>query len=290
MAIAFHADSVGILCATSKKTADLSGCGDSGRRADTTLALNGDTIGALRWTSAKGGDYAGLDWHASIQRGAGFAGDFRLRNTITTLKAMLGAFALLSASGGATVPAAGTDGAHALPAAVIQAEVLPSIEILSKQLNLAGRCNGSAFDLNTFINTTAQTSASVRVSSSALTPSLLEQFTDNTGANVGVFNANYPNFHILGFGGGLAPNTPITISIATYTGPNLSGTVTFTSTITFNCTSGQISRLGRAPPLLTPVPALNSTGLAMLALLLGLAGASVLRIRRVPRARLRACR
>lgn len=222
----------------------------------------------------------GSTWRASLQRDAGSAGDYRLRNTMTTLKAMLGAFALLSAGAGMATPDAGTDGAQPLTNAVVQAEVLPSIEILPKQLNLAGRCNGSAFDLNTFINTTAQTSASVRVSSSAVNPSLLEQFTDNTGANVGVFNDDYPNFHILGFGGGLAPNTPITISIATYTGPNLTGTVTFTSTMTFNCTTGQISRLARAPPLLTAVPALDSTGLAVLAMLLGLAGAAVLRIRR----------
>jgi hypothetical protein len=193
---------------------------------------------------------------------------------------MLGAFALFSASAGLAVPAAGTDGARPLTNAVLQADVLPSIEILPKQLNLSGRCNGSAFDLNTFINTTAQTSASVRVSSTALNPSLLELFTDNTGVNVGVFNAEYPTFHILGFGGGLAPNTPITISIATYTGPNLTGTVTFTSTITFNCTTGQVSQLGRAPPLLTAVPALDSTGLALLVMLVGLAGAAASRVRR----------
>jgi len=192
---------------------------------------------------------------------------------------MLGAFALLSAGVGATVPTAGTAGAQPLSNAVVQADVLPSIEILPKQLNLAGRCNGSAFDLNTFINTTAQTSADVRVSSSAVNPSLLEEFTDNTGANVGVFNADYPTFHILGFGGGLAPNTPITISIATYTDPNLAGTLTFTSTITFNCTTGRISRLARDPPLQTPIPALDSTGLALLAMLLGLLGAAALRCR-----------
>ncbi len=193
---------------------------------------------------------------------------------------MLGAFALFSASAGIAVPNAGTDGAQPLSNAVVQADVLPSIEILSKQLNLGGRCNGSAFDLNTFINTTAQTSASVRVSSTAVSPSLLEQFTDNTGANVGVYNAEYPTFHILGFGGGLAPNTPITISISTYTGPNLSGTVTFTSTITFNCTTGQISRLARDPPLVIEVPALDSTGLALLAMLVGLGGVGALRFRR----------
>ncbi len=198
---------------------------------------------------------------------------------MTALKAMLGAFAL-SASAGMAAPAAGTDGAHPLTNAVVLASVVPSIEILPKQLNLAGRCNGSTFDLNTFINTTAQTSANVRLSSPAVTPSLLEQFTDNTGANVGVFNDVYPNFHILGFGGGLAPNTPITVSITTYTGPNLTGTVTFTSTITFNCTTGQISRLARAPPLVLPVPALDAAGLALLAMLLGLLGAAALRIRR----------
>jgi hypothetical protein len=191
---------------------------------------------------------------------------------------MLGAFALFSASAGMAAPDGGTAGAHPLTNAAVQASVLPSIEILPKQLNLAGRCNGSAFDLNTFINTTAQTSASVTVSSTAVNPSLLEQFTDNTGGNVGVFNADYPNFHILGFGGGLAPNTPITVSIATYTGPNLTGTLTFTSTITFNCTTGQVSRLAFAPPLATAVPALDSTGLALLAMLVGLAGAAALRV------------
>ena len=205
-----------------------------------------------------------------------------MRNTITAPKAMLGAFALLSAVAGATVPAAGTAGAPSLPSSVVEASVVPSIEILPKQLNLAGRCNGSAFDLNTFINATAQTSASVRVSSTALNPSLLEKFTDNTGANVGAFNDDYPNFHILGFGGGLAPNTPLTITIDTYTGPNLTGTVTFTSTIVFNCTTGEIAGLRPAPPLIpAAVPALGTTGLAMLTLLLGLAAAAALRIRRV---------
>jgi hypothetical protein len=113
-----------------------------------------------------------------------------------------------------------------------------------------------------------------------LNPSLLEQFTDNTGANVGVFNANYPNFHILAFGGGLAPNTPIIISITTYTGPNLTGTATFTSTIKFDCTTGQVSRLARDPPLLTAVPALDPAGLALLVMLVGIAGAAALRVRR----------
>jgi hypothetical protein len=72
----------------------------------------------------------------------GPAGDFRLRNAITTLKAMLGVFALFSASAGIAAPSGGTDGAQPLYNAVVQADVVPSIEILPKQLNLAGRCNG----------------------------------------------------------------------------------------------------------------------------------------------------
>ncbi|HKW79651.1 MAG TPA: hypothetical protein VJQ49_01460, partial [Casimicrobiaceae bacterium] len=123
----------------------------------------------------------------------------------------------------------------------MQSEIQPSIEILHQQSNLAGRCNGSAFDLNTFINATAQTSADVRVTSPSVNPSLLEEFTDSTGANVGLFNDVYPNFHILAFGGGLAPNTPIVITITTYTGPSLSGAVTFTSTIRFDCTTGAVT-------------------------------------------------
>jgi hypothetical protein len=91
----------------------------------------------------------------------------------------------------------------------------------------------------------------------------------------------------LGFGGGLAPNTPITVTITTYTGPNLTGTATFTSSITFDCTTGQIKQLGRAPPLLTAIPALDSTGLALLAMLVGLAGAAGLRVRRRAARRLR---
>jgi hypothetical protein len=193
--------------------------------------------------------------------------------------AMLGAFALLAAGAATAVPAAGTEGAATLTNPAVQAEVVPSIEILSEQPNIAGRCNGAAFDLNTFINATALTSASVRVSSPALNPSLLEQFTDNTGTNVGAFNNVYPTFHILAFGGGLAPNTPITISIATFTGPNLTGSVTFTSTITFNCTTGAIARLARSPPILGAIPALGRTGLALLAIMLALLGASAARAR-----------
>ncbi|MGH8713652.1 MAG: hypothetical protein ACREYB_06575 [Casimicrobiaceae bacterium] len=200
---------------------------------------------------------------------------------------MLGAFALLSASPAIALPAAGTAGASAQSNPAVQAEVVPSIEILSNQPNIAGRCNGAAFDLNTFINATALTSASVRVSSPALNPSLLEQFTDNTGANVGAFNGTYPTFHILAFGGGLAPNTPLTISIATFTGPNLTGSITFTSTITFNCTTGTIVRLARAPPIVGAIPALSGAGLALLAIMLALLGAFAARARlaRTPRRR-----
>jgi hypothetical protein len=41
-----------------------------------------------------------------------------------------------------------------------------------------------------------------------------------------------------------------------------------------------VSRLARDPPLLTAVPALDPAGLALLVMLVGIAGAAALRVRR----------
>ena len=81
-----------------------------------------------------------------------------------------------------------------------------------------------------------------------------------------MFNADYPNFHILGFGGGSAPNTPITVIITTYTGPNLTGTATFTEHDHVRIARpARISRLSRDPPLLAgPSRRWARTGLALL--------------------------
>jgi hypothetical protein len=151
----------------------------------------------------------------------------------------------------------------------------PSIRLLPTQPALAGTCGGSAFTVNTFINVTAQASADVKVS--ALGVGTIEEFTDETGKNIGPYNGVFPAFQILAFGGGLAPNTPITITITTYSGPTLSGSSTFVSLLQFDCTTGAVIL---AQPPLQPAesaPTLSVLGLTTMAALLALLGAGMLR-------------
>jgi hypothetical protein len=156
--------------------------------------------------------------------------------------------------------------------------VLPSIEILPAQTNLAGTCGGQTFNINTFINVDSQASADVRLSAPGFPT--LEQFTDETGSHIGPFSGVYPTFNILAFGGGLAPNTPIRITINTYTGNALSGSLTYSTTMQYNCTSGAILNLvAGAPGDPSPIPTLSDFGLAATALLLALAGMLAMRKR-----------
>ena len=151
----------------------------------------------------------------------------------------------------------------------------PSIDILHQQPGLAGTCGGTSFDLNTFINIGTQGSADVKVSAPGV--GILEDFTDETGKNIGPYNATFPAFQIPAFGGGLAPNTLITVVITTYTGPTLSGIVSFTSALTFNCTTGK-SFVLRAPLDPTaPIPTLSLPALFASMALVALLGAAALR-------------
>ncbi|MEP6943990.1 MAG: IPTL-CTERM sorting domain-containing protein [Betaproteobacteria bacterium] len=180
---------------------------------------------------------------------------------------------------------AGTAGKPApLDAAAPTASTLPSIQILSRQTTLAGTCGGAAFNLNTDIRVDTQSSAEVRLSAPGFPT--LAQFTDETGANVGPFVGNFPAFTIPAFGGGLAPNTPIRVTVNTYTGRALSGKLSYTSTIQFDCTTGTILNLvGNVPGDPVGIPALGHAALVAMALLLASAGA--LALRRRTRARVR---
>jgi len=157
--------------------------------------------------------------------------------------------------------------------------VLPSIEILLSQTNLAGTCGGAAFNLNTFIHVDTQASADVRVSAPSV--GTIETFIDETGSNVGPFAGTYPTFNIKAFGGGLPPGTPITINIGTYTGHALSGTLSYTSSVQFDCTTGAVLRLSASSPsdVASQIPTLSEFGLVATAALLGLAGLLALRRR-----------
>lgn len=197
-----------------------------------------------------------------------------MRNSATAVKACMAVLALswgLAAFGQSAGTQAAVVAQHA-PSASTRSQ----IRVLPQQTNLASTCGGSAFDINTFISVDTFASADVKVSAPSV--GLIEEFTDETGTNIGPYKAVYPNFHILPFGGGLPPNTPITVSIRTYSGSHLTGRVTAVSSITFDCTTGVVLN---APTLQAgdPIPALSSFALAATAALLMLLGVVALRRR-----------
>jgi hypothetical protein len=199
-----------------------------------------------------------------------------LRIGAAALKAGVGLLALLWATLSIAATGAGTSSAMPATSATPTASQVPSIQILGKQTGLAGTCGGTAFDVNTFINIGTQASADVRLSAPGV--GVIEQFVDETGKNIGPYNALYPSFHISTFGGGLAPNTLITLTITTYSGPALTGAVTFTSNITFDCTTGAVvSRAPGGAGTPAPIPMLTTHGLLAVTGLLALLGIATLR-------------
>jgi hypothetical protein len=150
----------------------------------------------------------------------------------------------------------------------------PSIRLSAEQSGLAGSCGGAGFDVNTNINVGSQASSDVKLSAEGV--GVVEEFTDETGKNIGPYSAPFPTFHIPAFGGGLAPNTVLTLTITTYSGPTLTGSVTSVSTITFNCTTGKVLS-APLPGFSTAVPALSSMSVVALVALLALLGAAYAR-------------
>jgi hypothetical protein len=199
-----------------------------------------------------------------------------LRTVVAALKAWSGVVALSWATAGFAA-SAGT-ASPTLPqvaAPGTTAAKLPSIDLLHIQPTLAGSCGGSGFNVNTFINVTGVTSADVTVTAPGV--GTIEEFTDETGANLGAYNAAYPTFQIKPFGGGLPPNTRITITITTYTGPSRTGSVSFVSTLVFDCTTGNVFHAGPVADVAVAIPTLSPVALAAMTTLLALLGTAMLR-------------
>jgi hypothetical protein len=183
------------------------------------------------------------------------------------------AYAVLGGTAGGAAPSGGP---------VVASAVLPSIEILPQQTGLAGTCGGAQFFVNTYIHVDTQTSADVTLSAPSL-GKLIQEFTDNTGS-LGSFNGVYPNYLIPANAGGLPPNTTVLLVIKTYTGQNLSGTVSYISSLSFNCTTGAVLNLVDDPPS-NPVliPTLSGVALAAMAAVLALLGTLAVRRRSIKR-------
>jgi len=147
----------------------------------------------------------------------------------------------------------------------------PSIRLSAQQSGLSGTCGGSAFDVNTNIDVGSQASADVKLSAAGV--GVVEEFTDETGKNIGPYAAQFPAFHIPAFGGGLAPNTELTLTITTYSGPGLTGSITSLSNITFDCTTGQVIS-APVTGFSAMVPTLSPLALAALVAVLALLGAT----------------
>jgi hypothetical protein len=195
-----------------------------------------------------------------------------LRIDVAAIKACMGIVALCWVTAPIAAPtavagSAGTAASAGTHPVQRAGTALPAIRLLESQPALAGTCGGNAFVVNTFINVTALASANVQLSAPGV--GTIEEFADETGKNIGPYDADYPMFQILAFGGGLAPNTPITVTITTYAGSNLTGATTFVSVLEFNCTTGQVisalpSQSGPiAVPTLSPL-ALTATALLVL--------------------------
>src|SRR5262249_23938711 len=149
------------------------------------------------WTARRARRYAGI--HGPC--GARVAKEtLQLRIGAAALMAGVVLFALSSATTAVAVAAAGTSSAPAGPRSQPwgpPSTTVPSIEILGNQTGLAGTCGGSAFDVNTFINIGSSASADVRLSAPVV--GIIEEFTDETGKNLGAYDAPYPAFHIPSF-------------------------------------------------------------------------------------------
>ena len=201
-----------------------------------------------------------------------------MRTVMAALKAGLGIVALSWATAGFAASGGTAQSVVTPHTASVLTPKAGSIRLLHKQPTVAGTCGGSGFDVSALINVDTFASADVTVTAPGV--GVVEQFTDETGSNIGPYRAVYPTFHILPFGGGLPPNTLMTIRITTYSGPGKTGSVNFVSTLVFNCTTGKVLHGGEVVSADVAIPTLSTVALGATAALLALLGVLALRRQR----------
>ena len=94
--------------------------------------------------------------------------------------------------------------------------------------------------------------------------------TDSSFQGVGLFN-----FVVFTDPYVLPDNTPVTLIVRTFRGPNFTGGVAYESFVTWNCTTGAVLDIGERTfaASVVPVPTLGHAALALLILAMLLAGA-----------------
>mgnify|MGYP000885806278 CR=1 FL=1 len=140
----------------------------------------------------------------------------------------------------------------------------------------AGVCTEDDVSIpNVYINVPAPLSASEQgVYSAPGFPNL--GFTqDSNFQGVGTFN-----FLVFTAPYVLPANTPVTLRVYTYNGPNFTGGIAFESWVTWDCTDGTVLAIGDRKHGAVSVPTLGEASLIALALLLFVLGARSLSSRR----------
>ena len=150
---------------------------------------------------------------------------------VAALRVCSGMLALLWA-GASFATLAGTASAAPPNPPVVVAAKMPSIKISGQQTGLVRNLRRGGIRRQ---HRDQRRQPGFRRCSPRVRPALAwcEQFTDETGKNIGPYAADFPAF-TSPFGGGLAPNTPITLTITTYSGPSLTGSIASVSTLVFD--------------------------------------------------------
>ncbi len=117
------------------------------------------------------------------------------------------------------------------------ASIVPSVEIQGSVPNV---CNASHLALPVFWNVTANSSDSSTMSVQGV--GTVFTLTENHSAQIAT--GTYP---LAPVSYNVAAGTPVTVTITTYNGKNQTGGISYSSTIVFDCTTGNIKSLKSGP-------------------------------------------